>query len=129
MGGDEGVIRAQNRKNFFSRNYHICLKQTQLEPKLSGGRGGHPPKSKLFFSKWLYVRETKAIQARDAYGVVGEGLSETQKFLPRLKIGSYEMKCDCVLVCILARGKSHIDINVMIWNCYLKSGFFLIGFQ
>ena len=73
--------------------------------------------------------ETKAIQARDVYGVVGGGLSETQKFLPRLKIGSYAMKCDCVLVCILARGKSHVDINVMIQNCFLKSGFFLVGFQ
>jgi hypothetical protein len=70
------------------------------------------------------VRETKAVQARDVYGVVGGDLSETQKYLPRLKIGSHEMKCDCVLVCILARGKSHVDINVMIQNCYLKVSFF-----
>jgi hypothetical protein len=76
-----------------------------------------PSKLKILFAKWLYVRQTKAIQARDVYGVVGGGLSETQKFLPRLKIGYYEMKYDCVLVCILARGKSHVDINVMIWNC------------
>ena len=97
---------------------------------MSGGRlGVTPQKSKFFFAEWLYVRETKAIQARDVYGVVGGGLSETQKFLPRLKIGSYAMKCDCVLVCIFARGKSHVDINVMIQNCFLKSGFFLVGFQ
>jgi hypothetical protein len=61
--------------------------------------------------------------------VVGGGLSETRKFLPRLKIESYAMKCDCVLVCILARGKSHVDINVLIQNCFLKSGFFLVGIQ
>ena len=75
------------------------------------------------------MRETKVIRARDVYGAVGRGLSETQKFLPRLKIESYAMKCDCVLVCMLARGKSHVDINMLIQNCYLKSGFFLVGFQ
>jgi hypothetical protein len=32
-------------------------------------------------------------------------------FSPRLKRESYEMKCVCVLVCILARGKIHVDIN------------------
>jgi len=69
------------------------------------------------------------IQARDVYGAVERGLSKNQKFLPRLKIESYAMKCDCVLVCMFARGKSHVNINVMIWNCYLKSGFFLVGFQ
>jgi hypothetical protein len=29
------------------------------------------------------------------------------------------MKC----VYVLARGKPHVDINVMIWNSYVKSGF------
>jgi hypothetical protein len=38
------------------------------------------------------------------------------------------MKCVCVRVCILARRKSHVDINVMIWNSYVKSGFFLVAF-
>ena len=33
------------------------------------------------------------------------------------------------IVFILARGKSHVDINVMIQNCYLKLSFFLVGFQ
>jgi hypothetical protein len=38
------------------------------------------------------------------------------------------MKCDCILVCILTCGKSRVNINVMIWNSYLKSGFFLVGY-
>jgi hypothetical protein len=107
------------------------LKQRLLVPKMSGAgiEGGHPQKPKCFFAEWLYVRETKVIQARDVYGVVVGGLSETRKFLPRLKIESYAMKCDCVLVCILARGKSHVDINVLIQNCFLKSGFFLVEIQ
>jgi hypothetical protein len=52
------------------------------------------------------------------------GPSGTRKLLPRLKIGSYEMKCDCVIVYMLARGKAYVDINVMIQNCYSKLIFY-----
>ena len=49
--------------------------------------------------------------------------------IPFLAEKRYETKCDCVLVCIFAHEKSHVDIYVMIRNCYLKSVFFLVGFQ
>jgi hypothetical protein len=60
---------------------------------------------------------------------VGKRSVQNPKFLPQLKIESYAIKCDCVLVCMLVRRKSHIDINVLIQNCYLKSGFLLVEFQ
>ena len=82
MSGERGRGVPPQNRNFFLFSESLYLVERKVAgAKIVRGEGRRevtPLKSKFCFAKWLYVRETKAIQAKDVYGVVGGGLSDTQ---------------------------------------------------
>jgi hypothetical protein len=92
-----------------------------------GWARGLPTKIEIsFFVQMIVYARDKGNSSAGVQGV-RRGTSQSPKILSSTEREVYEMKCDCVLGCILTRGKSHVNINMMIWNSYLESDFFPVG--